>query len=332
MCTGYRSPHPCATQADRRSFLKAAGAALVVAASAGLGGTAAAAGRSGAAATTTAAAAGDPDQPRRIAVETISYQLYTARSQMSADAAATLNALGGLGLRRVEHAGYAGLTPQQFRAAADAAGVHTTSGHTNVPFPYDDGRWQTVLDQAEAVGQLAVVEPLPLFALPGLFLRQTPFSPVPGATWLLYADALNRAAAAAAKRGIRVGYHNHDIEFRPLVDAPGKTAYDVLLAETDPALVHFEMDLYWVVYAGKDPATILAAAPERFRRFHVKDMATDGSITAPGTGVIDFASIFSAAADAGVPIEEYIIEQDNAGEDALRSARLGYRLLRTIRW
>jgi sugar phosphate isomerase/epimerase len=341
VCTDYTSPRACDPEvlSGRRGFLKATAAAVAVAASAGLSGTAVAGPR--ARRELPAVAAGrlaQAGEPRRVPHEAISYQLYTASSQLSADVEGTLRALAAIGFPKVEHAGHAGRTPNGFRAALDGAGLTASSGHSNVPFPYDEAAWKKVLDDAVVVGQRAVVEPLPRFAVPGLIpgqiLSRTPIGltsgVTPGLAWQQFAHTLNRAAAVAAPLGISVGYHNHDVEFAPLPDMPGRTAFDVLLAETDPALVHFEMDLYWVTFAGADPVRLLSEHPTRFRRLHVKDMAADGSITAPGTGVIDFARIFRAAADAGAPIVEYIVEQDNAGAKALETAQLGFDLLSRV--
>src|SRR5205807_3720190 len=66
--------------------------------------------------------------------------------------------------------------------------------------------------------------------------------------WKRAAENFNRAGAELKKAGIRLGYHNHVEEFKPLPD--GKLPYDVLLAESDPKLVKMEMDLGWAHEAG----------------------------------------------------------------------------------
>lgn len=317
MCTGYDSPTPCAdhTVLSRRGLLKAAGAAVALASTGALAAPALAAGS------------------RRISPEKMGYQLYSARDQLSADTRGTLGALRKIGFTRVEHAGYAGGSVQSFGGELKRAGIRASSGHTGIPFPYDAARFKTVVAEAKLLGQRAIVEPLPSFALPGL-IAGSAGAPVgnPAATWRAFADTLNQAGEEARKAGISVGYHNHNVEFLTCPDDPTRNGYDVLLAETDPALVHFEMDIYWVTFAGKDPVEILRKHPRRIRQLHVKDMAKDGSITAPGKGVIDFTRVFKAAADSGARIEGYIIEQDNAGASAFTTAKLGIDLLRRARF
>ncbi|MPY98010.1 MAG: TIM barrel protein [Actinophytocola sp.] len=312
MCIGYRAGTPANMRelVGRRGFLKASAATAL------LGTALAHDGR------------GRPARrgpKHRVPRDEISIQLYTMRERMDQDMDAVFAGLAAIGYRKVEQAGFHGRSAKEFKAALDAHGLRATSGHHSV-FPYEETRWRKSIEDAVILGQRYMVEPLPAFIAAGLV---TPVSP-PSVVWGRYAEQLNQAAEQASYYGIEVGYHNHNPEFLPLPDAPDKIGYDILLAETDPKLVHFELDVYWSWYAEKDPVELLRAHPSRFRQLHVKDMDENGEITAPGTGVIDFGRIFRAAADLG--ITEYIIEQDNAGQDAMRSARLGYELLRTIRF
>ncbi|MFP1625237.1 TIM barrel protein [Streptomyces sp. 5K101] len=304
----------------RRGFLKAGAAAAVL-------------GTAGTAGAPSAVAAPDavPQEQRpqrdkhRVPPEAVSIQLYTMRELMDADLDGTFAGLAAIGYRKVEQAGFHGRTAREFKRALDAHGLRATSGHQS-PYPYDESRWRKMIEDAFILGQRYMVEPLPAFIATGLV---SPLSP-PSLAWGQYAHDLNKAAEQAGIFGIEVGYHNHNVEFLPLPDDPGRTGYDILLAETDPGLVHFELDLYWAWRAGQDPVELLEAHPTRFRQFHVKDMDENGDITAPGAGVIDFARVFQAAANLG--ITEYIVEQDNAGQNAMETARLGFDLLSTIRW
>jgi len=104
------------------------------------------------------------------------------------------------------------------------------------------------------------------------------------------------------------------------------------VSETDPRLVHFEVDLYWAWFAHRDPVGLLAQVGERIRQFHVKDMRYVNhapTFADPGTGVIDFARIFRAAGD---PREhEYIVERDDAGPNPLPTAKAGFDFLSAVR-
>ena len=127
-----------------------------------------------------------------------------------------------------------------------------------------------------------------------------------------------------------MAYHNHDFEFDTFGgDTPG---YDVMLQETDPDLVDFEMDLFWVTHAGYDPVAYFERYPGRFSLFHVKDRAADGAMTSVGAGAIDFARIFEHAEQAG--LEHAFVEHDNPGEAmnaALDSLAASYAYLDSLR-
>ena len=100
------------------------------------------------------------------------------------------------------------------------------------------------------------------------------------------------------------------------------------VAETDPALVAFQMDLFWVVAAGKDPVAIMEAHPGRFPLVHVKDRTADGTMVNVGAGAIDFRRIFAASERAG--LRHAVIEHDTP-PDPLAFARASIAHLRTLR-
>jgi sugar phosphate isomerase/epimerase len=326
MCTAHPASRPCPDTLrrllGRRGFLKAAGAA----------GAAMALG----AAPPLSAAAQPAPLAGKINRGRISIQLYSLRELMSDDLDAVFAGLAQMGYTKVEHAGFHGRSAEEFKAALDAHGLRATSGHSNVPYPFDEDEWRQVVADAVVLGQSYIVEPLPQFAIPLLIptFIGGPGVGGSGAQWADYAGALNRAAAIAAEEGIRVGYHNHNVEFFPLVDNPTGRPYDVLLAETDPDLVHFEMDLYWVWNAEQDPIDWLNAHPARFRQFHVKDMDEDGNFANPGEGIIDFERIFATVQRVRrtVPIREFIAERDDAGSEGMQFADVAYSFLRDVRF
>lgn len=261
----------------------------------------------------------------------ISIQLYTVREQMAADLDGTLRALARIGYRIVEHAGFHGRTAAEFRAALRRAGLRSTSGHQLVPTPFDAAAWRAQLQDAVTVGQRYIVTPIsPASFGPGggTSLLTT------AAQWRQYAADLNQAGWMARQYGLRFGFHNHNWEFGALQDDTPLVGFDFLISDTDPRLVHFELDLYWAWYAHRDPVQLISMLGDRVRQFHVKDMKFNPghvmTFTDPGTGVIDFARIFRAAGD---PREhEYIVERDDALAVALNTAQVGYSFLSRIRF
>ena len=306
---------------DRRRFLRGAAATAVALPSAG----------GLAAATPALAHGGDRGRGRHsIPREQISIQLYTLRELPLEQ---QLRGLAEIGYKTVEHAGFGSLTAAEFRAALKQYGIRATSGHQGIPQPFDATAWRKQVADAVTVGQRYIVCPASPIVFPpsGNIPDITGFKTA--AEWRAYAGDLNKAGAIARAAGLRFGYHNHFWEFAALTDDTPLTGYDVMLAETDPDLVHFEVDLYWTWYAHRDPVQLLAAFGDRIRQFHVKDMRYVDHVPSwadVGTGVIDFARIFAAAGDPNR--HEYIVERDDAGAGALSTAAAGYSYLRRLRF
>jgi sugar phosphate isomerase/epimerase len=305
------------TRVSRRRFLTAAGA------------TAAAVGAPGALASAAAAGGGHGHHGHhgdRIPRDRISIQLFTLRDQLAIDFEGTLRALRAIGYRRVEHAGFVGRTATQFKAALDAVGIRATSGHVLIPQPFNAAAWEASLADARILGSRFIVHPF--FGINFATGEVTRDS----ATWAAFARDLNRAGRQARQAGLKLGYHNHNWEFFRLTDDPSMTAFDVLIEETDPRYVHFELDIFWSWRGAADPVDILRRIDGRVMQYHVKDLNQAGSFADPGQGLIDFARVFRAQA-----VEEYIVERDDAGTpprtpaQALDTARVGYEFLANLR-
>jgi sugar phosphate isomerase/epimerase len=275
----------------------------------------------------TAQAAPDSGRTGRVPPDQISIQLYTLRDQLALDLPGTLAALRRIGYTRVEHAGFVGRTAAAFRAALDAAGLRATSGHVGIPQPFDAAAWEAALADARTVGSRYIVHP---------FFGVDAGGPIrDAAKYRAFARDLNRAGQLARRAGLRFGYHNHQAEFLRMSN-DRRTGFEIITGETDPDLVHLEVDLFWAWRGAADPVDLIRAHRGRVRQVHVKDLDVSGSFTDPGQGLIDFGRIFQHAREAG--LVEYIVERDNAGTpprqpaDALITAEVGYDYLAALRF
>ncbi|MBC7808839.1 MAG: sugar phosphate isomerase/epimerase [Akkermansiaceae bacterium] len=123
------------------------------------------------------------------------------------------------------------------------------------------------------------------------------------------AELYNTAGAKLAEEGIKLCYHNHDQEFRNVID--GAYALDMLVLNTDPSAVYFTIDIGWVAIGGEDPARVLRRLKGRVPAIHVKDFADlsdRASFTTVGTGAVPIAEGMIAARETGV--EWAVVEQD----------------------
>jgi sugar phosphate isomerase/epimerase len=251
--------------------------------------------------------------PRR-KIDRIGLQLYTVRDLMKADMPGTLARVAAIGYKEVEFAGYFGRTPREVRDLLKRN--HLTSPSTHLPYESLQN-WQKALDDSRAIGHKWVTIP----SVPEEKRRTA-------ADWKGIAAQFNQAGAQAKKSGLRFAYHNHDIELK-LID--GVKPLDILLRETDPSLVDFEMDLYWVMHGGGDPFDYFNRFPHRFALAHVKDSSgpPDNEIVDVGQGKIDFRSIFAQSAKAG--FKHYFVEHDHPA-DPIATIRNSYNYLHALRY
>ncbi|ANI78330.1 sugar phosphate isomerase/epimerase family protein [Sphingobium sp. EP60837] len=255
----------------------------------------------------------------------VGVQLYTVGAEAAKDLDGTLARLAAIGYRTVELAGLHGHRATELRQAADKAGLRFTSIHLQATArgrePGIDSDPARIAAEMNILGIKDVV--LPLMPWPeggrpkagegiGDYLARVAATPG-GDIWKRTAALLNARGALLKREGLRLGYHNHNVEFAPV---DGRTGFDILMAETDPALVSFEMDAGWVVAAGLDPIDLLRRYPRRFRQMHVKDVL-DSTVrnfairqdpTEVGSGIIPWAKLLPAAYAAG--IQQFYVEQE----------------------
>jgi len=119
------------------------------------------------------------------------------------------------------------------------------------------------------------------------------------------ARTLNDAGRICQNEGVLLGYHNHAFEF---VEVDGIRPFDLMLAETDPALVGFQLDSYWVTKGGGDIMQYLRDHPGRFPSVHLKDIDSAGNFEDVGSGLIDFPPFISLAMEQGT--QHFFVERD----------------------
>jgi sugar phosphate isomerase/epimerase len=119
------------------------------------------------------------------------------------------------------------------------------------------------------------------------------------------ADYFNKVGKKCKKAGLIFGFHNHRIEFKEI---NGRVPFDVLVENTDPKLVIFELDLAWITAAGKDPLAYFSKYPGRFEVWHMKDLSPEKNDATLGEGIIDFIPILAQAKTAGM--KYWFLEQD----------------------
>jgi sugar phosphate isomerase/epimerase len=243
----------------------------------------------------------------------ISLQLYTVREETARDMPGTLRRISEIGYPAVEFAGYGGLAPQDLKPILDDLGLRPSGAH--VP-----------LDSWERDPEAVIADMHRLDCAHAIVPMAPPDKRKDEASVADLAERFNRWGELCCGEGLTFSYHNHDFEFAPLGSS---TMWDVLVRETDPGLVHLELDLYWIKYGGADPETVLRDVGDRVSLVHLKDIAPDDtrSDVPVGEGTMPWNSLLEAADAAGV--EWFIVEQDNP-RDALEDVRTSLRNLRGL--
>lgn len=264
-------------------------------------------------------------------------QLWMVKEDMARDAEGTLRALGRMGYKRIEAAGWHGRTPAKFRAAVRAAGLDCTAAHyglkelmtdtdDKLAFARDVGCRYVVASSPAPKRELDPKKPWTVGMAEAMTL----------ADWRSNAAEMNRIGRRARTMGLRFGYHNHAFE---LLRYDGKVPLDEIVRLTDPANVVLELDIGWAAGAGFDPVEVIRRYAKRIHLLHVKDLATservrgrvvkDERTTVIGAGTIDWKRTFRAL--QGSPVHSYFVEQEEPfTEPPLVAARKSLAYLRSL--
>jgi len=240
-----------------------------------------------------------------VSQQRIGLQLYSLRNQFAKDVPGTLDEVKSWGIKNVELAGTYGLTTEEFKAELDRRGLKAVSAH------YSYEQYQTNLDGILRDAKILGLKYAGCAWIPhnGDFDEKTCREAI---------AVFNHAGEVLAKHGVKFFSHTHGYEFQPYKDG---TLFDLMMKETNPKNVGFEMDIFWVVHAGKDPVKLLEKYGKRWELTHLKGMKegtptgfftghSDVSNDVPiGQGKIAFPPLLRAAKQAGV--KWYFIEDES---------------------
>ena len=241
----------------------------------------------------------------------IGLQLYTLRNEIQNDGLeVTLKKVADIGYKWMEPFGYEGRkflgkTPEEFAKILGDLGMSMPSVHSVTEVSSAGGK-EAILDQMKATADDAITAGSKY--LVWAFLK--PEDRTSLEDYKRHIETWNKFGEVCKSAGIQFAYHNHDFEF---IDFDGVRPYDLIMKETDPDLVKFELDLYWITKSGNDPVEMFQKDPGRFHLWHVKDMDPADKFFAPvGQGSIDFKKIFEARETSGM--KYFFVEQDATRE------------------
>jgi sugar phosphate isomerase/epimerase len=226
----------------------------------------------------------------------VGLELYSVRDELAKDLLGTVTAVGKMGYEVVEfYAPYLNWTPEiakDVRKRMDDVGLKCHSTHNSGPSFTDDG-----LKKAIELNQIIGSKCLVMSSAP----RATGID-----SWKTLAGQLTTIAAKLKPLGMTTGYHNHQVEWRPI---DGQRPMDVIAAGT-PKDVVLQFDVGTCVEVGADPVAWINANPGRIKSVHCKDWAAGrGYGVAFGEGDAPWKKIFDAVEKKG-GVEFYLVEQE----------------------
>lgn len=259
--------------------------------------------------TTQAAATDAPKEKKEICV-----QLYSVRDLLSQPDSLepVVKQLAAMGYTSVEAANYGdgklyGRTPEEFKALIEKYGMEVLSSHVG----------RTLSDEELASGNCEESlkwwdQTIAAHKAAGMKYIVMPWMDVPRTLkdMQTYCDYFNEIGRRCQAAGMKFGYHNHAHEFQKIEDK--EVMYDYMLQHTDPSLVFFEMDVYWVVRGQAAPVEYFKKYPGRFRLLHIKDEMEIGQ-----SGMVGFDAIFRNAQTAGV--EGIVVEVERYSMPVIES-------------
>ena len=254
----------------------------------------------------------------------VGLQLYTVRKQLDQDFAGTLRKVASVGYTQVQFSVFHNQPVPKIKQLIDQIGLKTAAGH----FAYEllNSNLSQVTDDAHTLGMSYVV----LSSVPESYRHSLD-------AYKRAAEFFNKTGEGCRKAGLHFGYHNHNRDFEKFGDA---IAFDLMLHNTDPASVGFEMDCFWVTRAGYDPVAYMNKYPGRFPVLHIKDerkhypptvsgRTPDEAFAPVGKGIIDWKRVFDAAPKGG--LKYYFVEQDETELPVFEAIKISYDYLHGLK-
>jgi len=246
-------------------------------------------------------------------------ELYSVRDQMKADTPRVLREVARMGYEVVEfysiYFDYSLDQARQLRKVMDDVGLRCVSTHNAGKF-FEPEHLERTIELNQILGSRHIIQ-----------ASAGKVTTLDG--WRRVAERLNSVAEKLRPHGLRTGFHNHPLEFRPL---EGRLPMDVI-GESTAAEVILQLDAGAALAAGADPVAFIRRFPGRIASIHVKDYSPEpgkGFRVLLGEGAVDWKALFEAAETVG-GVEYYFIEQEGSDYPSMETAERCLAALRKLR-
>lgn len=245
----------------------------------------------------------------------VALAVFTVEDELNKDYYKTLQKIKEIGYDFIEIGGFGNYNTKEWNKVLDELGLKITSNHIGIEMLEQSFNHIVELNQEIGVSNLVV---------PSIRAERR----TDADSFKRVAESMNTIGLKCNENGMRLHYHNHSFEF---VIFDGKTGHQILIENTDPKYVSFQLDTYWLYYGGQNPQEYIKTYSSRVRLIHLKDMLDDEkkSFAEVGEGILNFTEIFKAADESNA--EYFIVEQDTCQIPCLESVKLSFENIKRIK-
>lgn len=220
-------------------------------------------------------------------------QLYSVRNECAKDLVGTVTAVARMGYKGVEFAGYYGRDAKTLRKLLDDVGLKCCGTHLSLDQLQGDNLAKTV--------EFNKTLDNPFLIVASLSAKYTKTR----AGWEEAADQFSQVADKVKPDGMRVGYHNHNIEFKAI---DGELPWDIFFKRAKKEVV-IQFDMGNGMAEGGDPMIFLKKYPGRTASVHVKPYSKAKPNALIGDDEQPWKDIFRLC-ETVAGVEWYIIEYE----------------------
>ncbi|MBW8039650.1 MAG: sugar phosphate isomerase/epimerase [Planctomycetes bacterium] len=224
----------------------------------------------------------------------VGVQLYSVRHECAKDLPGTIQAVAKMGYKGVEFAGYYDRDAKTLRKLLDDTGLVCCGTHTQLDTLLGDNLQKTI-EFNRTIGNKYLIVP----GLPGKYRSSRK-------AWQETAKLFNELSDKVKPHGMQVGYHNHNIEFRPL---DGEMPWDTFFGNTKKEVI-MQFDTGNAMGGGGDPVVFLKRYPGRATTVHLKAFSKSKPNAIIGDDELPWQEIFQICETIG-QTKWYIVEYES---------------------
>ena len=243
----------------------------------------------------------------------IAVQLWSVRKLCEKDLAGTLAGLAKAGYQGVEFAGYYGRTAKELRKLLDDNGLRCCGTHTALNTLLGDELPRTI-EFNQILGNRNLVVP----SLPEKYRSSRQ-------AWIDTAKLFAELADKVRPHKMRVGYHNHMVEFKPV---DGEVPWDIFFQNTSKEVI-MQIDTANCMMGGGDPIAYVRKYPGRAITVHIKEYSASKRDALIGEGDVNWKEFFAACESVG-GTEWYIVEEESGAYPGLEAVTRSLQNLRKM--